>query len=212
MLNKKSLIFLFLTLHLTLSLKSTDFCIKQQECKKIIKKNQILLAKCSSIKCNGKLKHECFSDICTKNEIECKKLIQADSFMKSMNTLKIYIPKFADRHSKITNKIKFFKKDIKKCENNIYKFGPNNFCINGQNCIEIIKDMKGFGFNYRKLTTTKKIDCKCPNKQSFKCGKYCASDSLACEYYKANKNEIQLSHINDCGNHNITTYKHVNYF
>ncbi len=212
MLNKKSVIFLFLALQLTLSLKSTDYCIKQQECKKMNETNKMHHTKCSFIKCNGKLNYECFSDICTKNEIECKNLIQADSFMKKMNTLKIYIPKFADRHSKITNKIKSFKKDIKKCENNIYKFGPNNFCINGQNCIEVIKDMKGFGFNYRKLTTFKKIDCKCPSKKSFKCGKYCASDSLACDFFKSNENEKHLSNISDCGNHNVTTYKHVNYF
>ena len=36
---------------------------------------------------------------------------------------------------------------------------------------------------------THKIDCKCPSKQSFKCGKICASDSNACDYYQAiNKN------------------------
>jgi hypothetical protein len=38
--NKKSILFIFLTLHLVIGLKSIDFCLfKQQECKGIYDKN-----------------------------------------------------------------------------------------------------------------------------------------------------------------------------
>ena len=68
----ENIIFLFLfTLHLTLGLKSTDFCIlKQKECKGYYDKYQNYQINCESMKCqnNNKLfKYECgISNICSK--------------------------------------------------------------------------------------------------------------------------------------------------
>jgi hypothetical protein len=51
----------------------------------------------------------------------------------------------------------------------------------------------------RKITN--KIDCKCPSKQSFKCDKYCAANSIACDFLRSNK---MKNKIIDCDNQNIT--------
>ncbi len=196
---------IFLTLNLVLSLKVTDFCVrKQKECRGFYDKNQKHHNKCVTTKCHGQLRYECKSNICSKSKHECKNYIDLDSYIKLINTLNIYHSKFA---AKLKNEIQIFEKNLNNCEKKIYKFASNNFCSYGRNCIKIISDLKGFGFNFRQFKTTEKIDCKCPSEQSFKCGKYCATDSIACDYYKSNKNEKQFDHINDCGNNNITTYK-----
>ena len=55
---------------------------------------------------------------------------------------------------------------------------------------------------------TTQIDCECPSKQSFKCGKYCTKDSLACDFYTLNSNmKYYFRKIAHCGNENITTFK-----
>ncbi len=81
-----------------------------------------------------------------------------------------------------------------------------DFCLNGQNCVEIRKELTGFGFNYRKIKINKKIDCKCPESKSFKCDKYCTTNSIACE------NKKQITNITECGNHNITVHRYLNNF
>ena len=53
MFNKKSIIFLFLTLNLVFGLNPIDFCSsKQQECKGIYDKNHTYQIKCEPIKCH----------------------------------------------------------------------------------------------------------------------------------------------------------------
>jgi len=66
MLNKNVLIILFLILHLTNSLKTSDLCIlnEQHECKgsNDLKKNY--QTKCNKIKCHGTLSYECGLNFC----------------------------------------------------------------------------------------------------------------------------------------------------
>ena len=82
----------------------------------------------------------------------------------------------------------------------VYIFDSNNFCLNGNNCQLI------HYYGYYKLH--RKIDCKCPDKQSFRCdnGKYCASDSIACGYYELKKFQL-IKMINHCGNNNSNYFK-----
>ncbi len=68
MFNKKSFIILCLTLHLTIGLKSSDFCsLKQQECKGFYDKQQNYEIKCNPIKCHGKFNYDCESNTCSNN-------------------------------------------------------------------------------------------------------------------------------------------------
>ena len=46
------------------------------------------------------------------------------------------------------------------------------------------------------------FNCKCPTNQSFICGKYCAFNSVSCDFYK--KNGKKFDNIKDCENHNTT--------
>lgn len=213
MFNKKILIFLFLA-DLTLCIKPTDFCIlKQEECKGYYDINQIYHTKCSSIKCHGKLKYDCGSNICSKNKIDCEDFVQVDSYLIYYNILHLlkYKTKFSAKYSKEINKIKDFSKSLQECPKMIYKFVSDDFCVNGKNCFEINNNLKGFGFNYRKLKTTEKIDCKCPKRQSFKCGEYCSTNSIACDYHKSAKNEKLISQIKDCGNNDRIYELSMNY-
>lgn len=207
MLNEKFFIFLFLAVDLTLSVKPTDFCIlKQEECKGYYDINQIYHTKCSSIRCHGKLKHDCGSNVCSKNKIDCEDFVQVDSYLIFLQTLQ-----FSAKYSKEIKKMKDFNKSLQECPKMIYKFKSDDFCVNGKNCFEIKNNLKGFGFSYRKLKTTEKIDCKCPRRQNFKCGEYCSTNSIACDYHKSTKNQTIISRIKDCGNHNKTIYKSMYY-
>ena len=183
MFNKKSIIFLFLTLNLVFGLNPIDFCSsKQQECKGIYDKNHTYQIKCEPIKCHKPFSYKCGLNICARNKTKCISLTK-HHFMNEEE-----------------NKIKLFKKNVLECQNQNYNFETNDLCVNGKNCFEINNNLKGFGFNYRKLKTTEKIDCKCPRRQNFKCGKYCSTNSIACDYHKSAKNEKLISQIKGCGN------------
>jgi hypothetical protein len=197
MLNKKSKILIFLTLHLAIGLKSIDFCTsKQQECKGIYDKNQNYHIKCEPIKCHEPFSYKCGFKICTSNKTKCEEYtkikIQMKIVLKSHSVSLINEEHYLEGRKKLD----LLKKNIPNCQNKVYK--PNDFCLNGGNCIEIRIIPKVFGYFHKKR---KQIDCKCPASKSFKCGKYCTTDSIACDYY--NSNEINAS-IKDCGNHNIT--------
>ena len=83
------------------------------------------------------------------------------------------------------------------CKNKINKFESKDFCSNEGNCSMIDNYFNALGL-IRKIT--KKIDCKCPSKQSFKCGKYCATNSIACDFFRSNKIKSKIIH---CDNQNI---------
>ena len=205
--NENIIFFLLLfTLHLTLSLKSTDFCIpKQKECKGYYDKQQNYQINCESIKCknNNKFKYECKANhICSNNITECNNYNRMYSFMKIL-IIKHHII-FSTNHLNRINKFKLFEKNVSDCESNRI-FKSDNFCVNGLNCVEKIKIMKSFGNKYN----TKKSECKCPANKSFKCEKYCSTDSIACNYIKLNEKKFK-KRIKNCGNHNITF--HRNYF
>jgi hypothetical protein len=200
MIKKISLILLILTIHLTISLKSTDFCIpkQQKECKGYYDRHQKYQIKCNTIKCHGTFNYDCGSDICSNNMNECKKynkikLIQNQSFRTRI------VLTLTTKHLMEKNDFELLNKQIKDCEYRIYKFNSNDFCLNGKDC-RIID-------YYRHKKIIKQIDCQCPNKQSFKCEKYCTIDSLACDFYKSKENKQYFQNITLCGNHDITTFK-----
>ncbi len=202
MFNRKILMILFLTLHLKIGLKSSNYCfIKQQACKGFYDEKQVYHIQCEKIKCHGQFSHDCGLNVCSRNNTDCMKY---DKFKVSM---KISI----GRHpinSKTTNKqfeqkklFDSFNKNINDCQNKIYKFNSNDFCINGKDCKTIHK------YGLLKIKYSKKTECKCPSKQSFKCDKYCTIDSNACDYFKSNENKNHFENINDCGNHNHTFFR-----
>jgi hypothetical protein len=200
MIKKISLILLFLTLHLTISLKSTDFCIpkQQKECKGYYDRHKKYQIKCNTIKCHGKFSYDCGSDICSNNMNECKKYNYRKMYSNNAFRMRIVLTSPTKQLS-VKNSFKLFTKQLKECEYRIYKFDSNDFCLNGKDCKMIHR--------YRHKKIIKQIDCQCPNEQSFKCEKYCTIDSLACDFYKSKENKQYFQNITLCGNHDITTFK-----
>jgi len=195
MIFKKSLIFL-LTLHLVVTLKNIDFCIrKQQECKGFYDIQHNYHIHCELMKCNGTFKNDCGFNICSKNENNCI------DYIYFYSNLAITTPAidalFALKDFEKQNKFQSFNQKIPDCKNKIYKFESKDFCSNKGNCFMINSYFNGFASG-RKITH--KFDCKCPSKESFKCGKYCATNSIACDYFKSNKIKNKMS---DCDNQNI---------
>ncbi len=147
--------------------------------------NQNYQIKCEPIKCHEPFSFNCGFNICARNKTKCISLTRQH---------------FANEEE---NKIKLFKKNVLECRNQDHKFETNDFCVNGQNC-KIIKDLR-----FHKMF--KKTDCQCPSKLSFKCDKYCALNSFACDYYKSNENnKAHFKTIKDCGNHNINFFVSYN--
>lgn len=213
MLNKKSLIILFLLFNLTVSIKTNNFCFnKQKQCKGYYNREQNYQIKCELIKCHGTFKYDCgSSNACSNNMTECSEYIKMNTFYDVLNTIRTVDPIIFNKNLNQINKIKYFNKNIKVCKNAIVqKFNPNDFCVNGQNCK--IEKKKDFGhifglFNYlSKNQIAKKTECHCPNEKSFKCGKYCTIDSNACIYYKLIVDKMHFKNIKKCGNHNITYF------
>ena len=205
MLNRKIFTFFLLTFHLAIAiLKPTDFCIlKQKECKGFYDEQNNYEQKCETIqKCHGSFSFNCDLDICSKTKLKCKayifnNIIQSEFSKLAGNSI--------DR-----NKTSILKKQMKVCEKKHYEFKSNDFCLNGNNCIEIRKEIAGFGFVYRSLTKTRKIECQCPDKQRFKCdNKYCTTHSFACDFYKELKNKERISNKinNKFDNHTITSLR-----
>jgi hypothetical protein len=212
---KKILLTIFFAFHLTLSLKSIDFCIaKQETCKGFYDEQHDYQTKCEPNKCHGKFSYDCVSNTCSLNRKSCNEYkIALSRFLQIINDLKASDSVFSSKHLAETKTIKLFNRAIKNCVKKIFEFKKSDFCLNGKNCVQIGKEMIGFGLNYRSLTTIKDVDCKCPIKHSFKCDKYCAADSNACDYYKSNKKDKQFLHrIKNCGNDKITTHKRMDYF
>jgi hypothetical protein len=199
------IILFVLILHLVATLKPNDFCIrKQQECVFYDSKHNYH-SKCELIKCNGSFKNDCGFNICSKNKKKC------NHYFYVYSKLALAIPTvdafFALKDFEKQKKFQFFNKQIPDCKNEIYKFESKDFCSNEKgNCFVINNYLNRFALN-RKITH--KIECKCPSKQSFKCGKYCASNSIACAFIESNKIENKI--ITDCGNQNITFISRYNY-
>jgi hypothetical protein len=201
MIYKKSLVFL-LTLHLVATLKNIDFCIrKQQECKGFYDIQHNYHIQCDLIKCNGAFKNDCGFNICSKNKNNC------NHYFYFYSNLALTIPNidafFALRDFEKQKKFQLFNKQIPDCKNEIYKFESKDFCSNKGNCFMINNYFNRLAIN-RKITH--KIDCKCPSKQSLKCGKNCATNSIACDFINSNKIKNK---INECDNKNITFSRHI---
>jgi len=208
MLNKKAFIIIFLTLHLTFSLKSIDYCIrKEKACKGFYDEKGKYKTKCESTKCHGTHNFECKLQICSINKMKCNEYNkELSKFFKLIVDLKSSAnPNFAAKNIKEIDK-NSFNNDIKDCQKKIYEFKSTDFCLNGQNCKETKEEIKGFGFTYRRFVTTVEIECKCPAEKSFKCGQYCTTGSMACEYQKSSV-KPSVTKIKDCGNHDLITYK-----
>jgi hypothetical protein len=198
---------LLLSLHLALSLKSANFCkLEQKVCKGYYDTKQKYQTKCNLVECSERFKIKCSSNICSNNKTEGNEYKQMNSYvhilLKKHSDLKM-----TDKYFKEKSSFETFNKHIKKCENKIYNFDhENDFCLNGQNCVEKLVSPIGLGYNY----VNRKIDCKCPNEQSFKCNKYyCTKDSIACDYYRENiKNSKALfAKINNCNSGNVSNLR-----
>jgi hypothetical protein len=196
MLNKKILFLLYLSLKLTICLKSTDFCIlKQQECKGFYDNQHKYHIKCESIKCHGTFNNDCGLKICSRNKFECNEYNHLRVYLKLFLKHEIINPFIWDKYLKERNKIQTFKKSLKECQPKIYKFKSNDFCLIGKNCTET-------------RINNNITDCKCPNEQSFKCGQYCSKNSNACDSSKLNNNYFNIS---DCSDHRSLTTLNYNF-
>jgi hypothetical protein len=204
MFEKKSLIVVFLALHLTISLKIKDFCLrKQEECKGYYDEKQIYKIKCNPIKCHGKIDYDCGSNLCSKGSSECEKYIKFDEDFKTLIRTKPIDPVLAVKHLEKRKKYNSFTKRIKQCLIKVYEFDSNDFCLNGKVCMETRKFLKGLGYHLVK----KQVACKCSSELSFKCDKFCTKNSNACDFYKSNKNTKYFNNnINNCEYGNSTFF------
>jgi len=213
--NQTYFLIIILIVHLANSLKSVDFCIlNQQECKGFYDKDQNYEIKCMPlVLCHGHFSSNCKSNklsaiqlqafpdlnICSRTKNKCEEFRTVLSvFLAIIDDLTSENPKLeAQRFVEINKNI--LERNLKDCPKMNYEFKSTDFCLNGQNCIEIRREIKGFGFNYRTLKTTHKINCQCPTKASFKCDQYCTTDSIACDFHKSNVKQVS-NNIKHCGN------------
>ena len=89
--------------------------------------------------CHGTFKFECDSNICAKNKISCNQYKKAFAqFLKILDILKQTVfPKLNTTYWIERNK-KALKKQIKECKKKVYDvFKSTDFCLNGNNCIQI---------------------------------------------------------------------------
>ena len=200
MFHKKSLIIAMMRLYLIVCLKPNDFCQFKQACNSLNdEQQQDNVNGCgSTMKCPETFSHDCGFNICSKNITECKKYNDG-KFYLSIELEAKTMPAVSAKHVMEKKRFKLFNKQIKECEYKLNKLKSADYCLNGINCILINR------FKYHKYH--KQIDCECPSEQSFKCGRYCTKDSLACDFYKQNKNKKHFQNITHCGNDNITTFK-----
>jgi hypothetical protein len=200
MFNKNTLTLLFLTFNLTKSLKSIDLCIlKQKECKGFYNKQENYEIKCDLIKCYGKLNYRCGTNICSKSIIECNEYNKMTLYNKIILESKTNDTFMAMKYLKDKLTFKLFIKHIQICKNKIYEFQSNDFCLREKECKKV------------NITNKQQTDCKCPTNQSFMCEKYCATDSLACDYFKLNENSKYFTNnIIDC-DQNVTMSQKINF-
>ncbi len=151
MLNINTLKILFLTINLTISLKSDNFCFlkkgeeQQLECKGYYDYQQNYHTKCEPIKCHGKLSYQCGSKMCSNNKTECNFYNYVNYYLGILFEATILNPELDHKFTIEKRKIDLF---ITICQNEIYKLSFNDFCVNGNNCNEKKKILNGFGYNY----------------------------------------------------------------
>ncbi len=197
--NCQNLVIFFLVLHLAESLKVNDLCMrKQKECRGLHDGLNYKI-ECNLTKCHGSFHNQCGnSNICSRYRTNCDEYDQLESLMKIFHRIRDNY----SQKSEIKKKFNLFNKNIKECKMKTYEINSNGFCVNGIKCWAIVR--------HGHLKTIKKSDCKCPIKLSFRCDEYCAVNSIACDYFKSNKNKKKFNKINNCGN-NQETYNFESY-
>ena len=136
--------------------------------------------KCELIKCFGRFNF----NYCGLNNNICSKNLMTECNEYNKILLNKYVKILIGLEPSLNIKI----------INNNEKDKIKNFYKHIQNCIRI-------QFKYM----NKKIDCKCPANNSFKCdNKYCATDSIACDLFKLNK--TLFVNINKCGNNDVSIF------
>ena len=180
MVNRKILFILFISIQLVFSLKSDYLCrLEQIVCKGFYDSKQQYKTKCKLVDCSSSFSTKCGINTCSRNRTECQEYKKFNSYVHTWIGKQAALnPKMTDMYLKERATLHAFNKDIKACKKRMYKLESNDFCLNGFVCAE--KLSLSFGYTLIK----KKIDCKCPNKNSYKCGIYCTKDSIACDYIK----------------------------
>ena len=78
----------------------------------------------------------------------------------------------------------------KEIEGQVYRADVSAY----KKCDERKKVSNGFGYKYIRI----KNECICPTKQSFRCGKYCTTNSDTCDYLMSYFGHIYFSNIKQC--------------
>jgi len=152
-------------------LNSDKFCFKNEKklCTDSIKKAD----KCEEIKCKSPFSYDC-KIFCTTSRMNCENFTNLKLKQRTIRFRKM-------------NSYKIFAQSIQNCTILIQNPSASDFCLNGKNCM--------LQTRYNGVNNTSGIDCKCPNGNSYICGKYCTKNNLIC-------NAISKSrHITkSCGN------------
>ena len=189
----KILLFIFIGESLAFSsLLSRNFCkVTQKKCVGSYNFLNFYKENCKNIECSGKHKYVCGQNICASSEDECNLYLHLLKIYKYGPLI------FNNEEKKLLEK---FKNNLSKCTFSKYTFRENDFCLNEGNCIEKTRGSR----STRAIYSSKKVACKCKNKLSYHCGKYCSVDSMACDYLKEQNTTLStMRSINKkCGNKN----------
>lgn len=125
------------------------------------KKNKL---KCE-YNCDGEFRFKCGQNMCTKNEIFCKKYTDLQQYYNSLQKSMIYRSEL--------EKISSFIKSVNKCATNVTKFKLIDVCLNSVNCVQRPRILMIGGLS---------TDCPCNSHHSYKCGKdYCTTSKQVCD-------------------------------
>ena len=175
----KILLFIFIGETFALSsLLSQNFCkINERKCVGSYNFLNIYQVNCKNVECIGEYKYACGKDKCAKTQEDC------DLYLLLLEMYKF--SKFFHSYNKIFNieekkAFKIFNNKLQECPLNKNTFKEDDFCLNESNCVEKTRSFR----SVRAIYSSKKVECKCTDKLSYHCGKYCTLDSIACDFLK----------------------------
>ena len=191
------------------SLLSSRFCkISQKKCIGSYDLSNKYNINCTDIKCNGKHKYKCGQDTCATSRSECDTYLELTNLINSYSMVfykyLVFQTASMTKFVQEREKLKIFNSKLSECSFNRYKFNSTDFCLNGKNCVEKHKFFKSKRIDF----ISKKINCKCSDRLSYHCGKYCTINNIACDYFFAKNKTLSLSINKSCGNDNMIIFKY----
>lgn len=151
---------------------------------------------CENAKCGDNFPFQCGQHKCTVNESTCSAYFNMYKFLKKIEGTLIVKETY--------HAVSLVNKRINECPKLKYTFNADDFCTNGENCVEKIRFFKRRGMS----EFIKKIECPCMGVHSFHCGKgLCVKNQKVCQYHEMIKTINATFNFTNCGNSNLIIQK-----